>query len=143
MSAEIARMEQEMAHDQSRAMMAKYGALVSEFEHAGGYDVNYELERVTNGLSIDADMRAQLFYSLSGGEQTRVNLARVILEKSDILGEVNIKVLEPDMAAGTITVYWHDLTPAKQAEILATFGDNCNYDVFPIVEIPVSEEFSE
>jgi len=85
MSAEIARMEQEMAHDQSRAMMAKYGALVSEFEHAGGYDVNYELERVTNGLSIDADMRAQLFYSLSGGEQTRVNLARVILEKSDIL----------------------------------------------------------
>ena len=65
------------------------------------------------------------------------------LEKSDIPGEVSIKVLEPDRAADTITVYWYDLTPAKQAEILATFGDNCNYDVFPIVEIPVSEEFSE
>ena len=85
MSAEIARLEQEMARDQSRALMARYGSLVSEFEHAGGYDVNYELDRVASGLQIDADMRAQLFYSLSGGEQTRVNLARVILEKSDIL----------------------------------------------------------
>ena len=85
MSAEIARLEGEMAHDQSRALMARYGALVSEFEHAGGYDVNYELDRVASGLQIDGDMRAQLFYSLSGGEQTRVNLARVILEKSDIL----------------------------------------------------------
>lgn len=85
MSAEIARLEQEMAHDQSRAIMARYGALVSEFEHSGGYDVDYELDRVAAGLQIDADMRAQSFYSLSGGEQTRVNLARVILEKSDIL----------------------------------------------------------
>lgn len=85
MSAEIARLEQEMAHDQSRAIMARYGALVSAFEHGGGYDVDYELDRVAAGLMIDADMRAQRFYSLSGGEQTRVNLARVILEKSDIL----------------------------------------------------------
>ena len=30
-------------------------------------------------------MRAQLFMSLSGGEKTRVNLARLILEKTDIL----------------------------------------------------------
>lgn len=85
MSREIARLEQEMAHDQSRAIMARYGALVSSFEHEGGYDVNYELDRVASGLMIDAEMRAQPFYSLSGGEQTRVNLARVILEKSDIL----------------------------------------------------------
>ena len=59
MSAEIARLEQEMAHDQSRAIMARYGALVSEFEHSGGYDVDYELDRVAAGLMIDADMRAQ------------------------------------------------------------------------------------
>ena len=41
-----------------------------------------------------------------------------------------------------LTVYWDDLTPAKQTEIIAAFGDNCNYDVFPIVEIPLTEEES-
>jgi len=85
MREEITQLEHRMAEDQSRAIMARYGALVNEFEHGGGYDVDYELERVATGLQIDAEMRAQLFYSLSGGEQTRVNLARVILEKSDIL----------------------------------------------------------
>ena len=30
-------------------------------------------------------MREQLFSSLSGGEKTRVNLARLLLEKTDIL----------------------------------------------------------
>ena len=38
-----------------------------------------------NGLEISQDMRSQLFSSLSGGEKTRVNLARLILEDTDIL----------------------------------------------------------
>ena len=38
-----------------------------------------------NGLEISQDMRGQLFSSLSGGEKTRVNLARLILEDTDIL----------------------------------------------------------
>ncbi len=48
-----------------------------------------------------------------------------------------------DAAPKVIPIYWDDLTPSKQAEILAAFGENCNYDVFPIVEIPVTEEDSE
>lgn len=40
----------------------------------------------------------------------------------------------------TISIMWDDLTKEKQNEILKTFGDNCNYDVFPIAEIPVDEE---
>ena len=41
--------------------------------------------RVANGLDIPAAMREQPFDSLSGGEKTRVNLARLILEDTDIL----------------------------------------------------------
>ena len=41
--------------------------------------------KVANGLSIPPDMRSQLFDSLSGGEKTRVNLGRLILEDTDIL----------------------------------------------------------
>ncbi len=43
----------------------------------------------------------------------------------------------------TIPIYWDDLTAEKQAEILAAFGENCNYDVFPIVEIQITEEDAE
>ncbi len=35
-----------------------------------------------------------------------------------------------------IYIYWDDLTKAKQDEILKAFGDNGNFDVFPIATIP-------
>ena len=49
----------------------------------------------------------------------------------------------PDASPKVISIYWDDLMPSKQAEILAAFGENCHYDVFPIVEISVTEEVSE
>lgn len=39
-----------------------------------------------------------------------------------------------------IEIYWDDLKKEKQEEILAALGENGNYDVFPIVEIPTPED---
>ena len=39
-----------------------------------------------------------------------------------------------------IRIFWDDLTQSKQKEILAAFGDNCNYDVFPVAEIPTEDD---
>ena len=39
-----------------------------------------------------------------------------------------------------IEIYWQDLTQAKQSEILQVFGENGNWDVFPIVAIDVPTE---
>ena len=39
-----------------------------------------------------------------------------------------------------VQIFWKDLTAEKQQEIIAEFGDNCNFDVFPIAEIQVEEE---
>ena len=47
--------------------------------------MDVERSRVANGLDIPPAMLAQPFDSLSGGEKTRVNLARLILEDTDIL----------------------------------------------------------
>ncbi|MDD6189796.1 MAG: ABC-F family ATP-binding cassette domain-containing protein [Clostridiales bacterium] len=63
----------------------EYDRLTAEFERLGGYDIDFERDKVANGLDIPADMRARLFSQLSGGEKTRVNLARLILENTDIL----------------------------------------------------------
>ncbi|NLV50716.1 MAG: ABC-F family ATP-binding cassette domain-containing protein [Clostridiales bacterium] len=64
---------------------AQYDRLLAEFDSLGGYDCDFERIKVANGLDIPETMRNQLFISLSGGEKTRVNLARLILEKTDIL----------------------------------------------------------
>ena len=39
-----------------------------------------------------------------------------------------------------IELYFGDLTPEKQEEILAVLGDNGNYDVYPIAVIPTPED---
>ena len=77
--------EQQMAHSVSDDLLREYDALVNRFQAGGGYDMDVEVDKVCNGLGITSDQRGQAFDSLSGGEKTRVNLARLLLEKTDIL----------------------------------------------------------
>ena len=35
----------------------------------------------------------------------------------------------------TVEIYFQDLTKEKQQEIIEVFGDNNNWDVFPIIEL--------
>ena len=70
---------------ESEELLKEYDRLQSDFERLGGYEADAERNRVANGLEITQDMRARLFENLSGGEKTRVNLARLILEDTDIL----------------------------------------------------------
>lgn len=39
-----------------------------------------------------------------------------------------------------IEIYWDDLTPEKQAEILEIIGDNCNFDMLPTCTTEVETE---
>ena len=73
------------AGENDPALLKRYGALSAAFESGGGYDTETALNKVTNGLDVPVDMRSRLFDDLSGGEKTRVNLARLILEDTDIL----------------------------------------------------------
>ena len=83
---EMERLAAAMAEgDSSDVILKRYGELSAKFEGIGGYDTETAVNKVANGLSIPPEMRAQLFDSLSGGEKTRVNLGRLILEDTDIL----------------------------------------------------------
>ena len=44
------------------------------------------------------------------------------------------------MNDNVIEIYFGDLTPEKQQEILDALGNNGNYDVFPIAIITIEEE---
>ena len=78
-------LEKAMALGASEEQLKEYDNLTNRFQSGGGYDMDVEVDKVCNGLAISAEMRAQEFDSLSGGEKTRVNLARLLLEKTDIL----------------------------------------------------------
>lgn len=67
------------------ALMARYDKLTAAFQSGGGYETETNKNKVCNGLSISAEMRSRAFDQLSGGEKTRVNLGRLILEDTDIL----------------------------------------------------------
>ena len=78
-------LEKAMTVGASAEQLREYDALVNRFQSGGGYDMDVEVDKVCNGLGITAHQRVQKFDSLSGGEKTRMNLARLLLEKTDIL----------------------------------------------------------
>ncbi len=73
------------AGDSSADTLRAYDRLSAEFLRLGGYELERFRDTVANGLGIPARQRDQEYAQLSGGEKTRLNLARLILEDTDIL----------------------------------------------------------
>jgi ATPase subunit of ABC transporter with duplicated ATPase domains len=63
----------------------KYDDLAAALRRAADTVWKWKRIKVANGSQISREMRDRLFSALSGGEQTRVNLARLILEDTDVL----------------------------------------------------------
>ncbi len=74
-----------MTHDDSPQLIKQYGSILQEYEARGGYTIETSIKKVCNGIGIDKEMQERQFSELSGGEKTRVNLARIILTDADIL----------------------------------------------------------
>ena len=65
--------------------LRRYGALEARYEHMGGYESDVLYKKVIGGLGIPPRMEQMDFNLLSGGEKTRVNLARMLVMQTDIL----------------------------------------------------------
>ena len=68
-----------------QTLLRQYDELENRYRLLGGYEQDVQTDKVANGLEIGQQMRLRRFDTLSGGEKTRVNLARLLLEKTDIL----------------------------------------------------------
>ncbi|MGC6767406.1 ribosomal protection-like ABC-F family protein [Enterococcus sp. LJL128] len=79
-------LEEQMANPQADfdRLLLRYGRYQEEFEGIGGYDIENRLEMITNGLSV-AHLLNSRFNELSGGEQTIVNLARILLQQQEVM----------------------------------------------------------
>jgi len=86
MQAELARMEAEMASDRhNEALLHRYGALRERYEAQGGYGIEVEAKSVLSGLGFDEEGQAKPVEVLSGGEKSRVALAKLLCGRPDLL----------------------------------------------------------
>ncbi|MBC7961019.1 MAG: ABC-F type ribosomal protection protein [Vallitaleaceae bacterium] len=65
--------------------ISNYGRLTAQYETLDGYETETKINKITEGLQITEEMLNMLFEQLSGGEKTRVILAKILLEQPDIL----------------------------------------------------------
>ena len=79
------RLEERMTAHTPKDILSEYDRLSTAYEVGGGYEMDTSVDKICNGLGIPRAMREQEFDLLSGGEKTRVNLARLLLEQTDIL----------------------------------------------------------
>lgn len=65
-------------------LMERYGTVQEQFAFLGGYEIEANITKVGNGLQI-TELFSRYFTELSGGEQTKVSLAYMLLQKPDLL----------------------------------------------------------
>ncbi len=81
-SDEVAAAMDELTDEMTRkpddaSLLKRYAQLETRLEILGGYNRDYEINRVCNGLEIPQEMRSQKFSLLSGGEK-RASTSRAL-----------------------------------------------------------------
>ena len=66
-------------------LMERYHAFLQEFEEKGGYYYKSEVESILRGLGFAQSEFDRKLTELSGGQKTRVSLAKLLVQKPDIL----------------------------------------------------------
>lgn len=88
MKEKMSQMEEEMSSevngDKLLKLIDKYGKLQEQFQEIGGYEIDSRVRRVAAGLKIDRLMD-KTWKQLSGGERTKFQLAKLLLNAPDLL----------------------------------------------------------
>ena len=76
-------MSEENPHSES--ISAEYAQKTAYFEANDGYLINVNITKVLNGMGFPQETYDRVISTLSGGEKTRLALAKLLLEKPDLL----------------------------------------------------------
>lgn len=79
------QMEENTDPDTALRLTNDYQRLLERFNEAEGYAYEGEMMGVLNGLGLKPEMHQRLVGTLSGGERTRLSLAKLLLQKPDII----------------------------------------------------------
>jgi ATP-binding cassette subfamily F protein 3 len=97
---ELKELESRLSENPSAVLLERYGRLQGEFERGGGYDYRARAASTLSGLGFAPDDWNRPVGSFSGGEQSRIALARLLLEEPDLIlldeptNHLDLKALE-------------------------------------------------
>lgn len=77
-------MAEEQEASALQKLMERYGVIQERYAFLGGYEIEANIMKVANGLQV-TELFPRSFMELSGGEQTKVSLAYMLLQKPDLL----------------------------------------------------------
>ena len=73
------------AREELDALLSRYGEASAQFEVGGGYELDHKVDQVLAGLGFTEDFYDIPAHQLSGGQKTRLALARTLLSEPDLL----------------------------------------------------------
>lgn len=87
---QLSSLEQQIAactvHDERyQALCEEYSDLSAYFEARDGYHIDVRIRTVLNGMGFDEKNDGLIINALSGGEKTRLALAKLLLEEPELL----------------------------------------------------------
>ncbi len=89
---ELSTLTQEMsapATQENKALydtlLKRYDELQTRYEHAGGYTYENRVDQVLDGLGFTREEQLSPVMRLSGGQQTRASLGKLLLQEPDLL----------------------------------------------------------
>lgn len=71
--------------DDSDSLLKQYALLQEAFDRASGYEIDSRIHGVLNGLGFELESHHKSVNQLSGGQKSRVGIARLLLKQPDIL----------------------------------------------------------
>ncbi|QDX94187.1 ABC transporter ATP-binding protein [Brevibacillus laterosporus] len=76
---------QKLSTEEQNKLLFRYQRLQDTFEQLDGYMVEARIQMVVDGLRLSSSLLDTPFSQLSGGEKTKIGLAKILCEKSDVL----------------------------------------------------------
>ncbi|MHB8595282.1 MAG: ABC-F family ATP-binding cassette domain-containing protein [Ktedonobacteraceae bacterium] len=81
----LASIDEDVETTLHEELLQRYSDLQARFEHADGYSYEYKVDQVLDGLGFTREQQVSPVMNLSGGQQTRAALGKLLLQEPDLL----------------------------------------------------------